>query len=283
MAKKKKKNQSRLRSILNIVVVFGVSGLLIWLFVFAERYLKNNYANQSGPLVFEDVPQWVEETLLDEVYTAVGGYEFILDEFAAKSIGEALQSVAWLGQIRVRVARDGIHAEAKWRKPLGIIKQGADRFYVDADLVLLDDFPLNLPLVMVKGIRVDIPLRSGMQLNAADLAEALKLIALLDRMDQEMIPSKPLLREIEYVEMANYMGRQNRSGSHIELIAKDGTTVQWGAELGQWGKYMEVSDKEKLAKLYTFYKDCGYLLMGESKYINLRDSKYEVPTPTRGY
>ena len=47
MAKKKNKKQSRFRSILNILVVFGVSGLLIWLFVFAERYLKIRFERRK--------------------------------------------------------------------------------------------------------------------------------------------------------------------------------------------------------------------------------------------
>ena len=102
-------------------------------------------------------------------------------------------------------------------------------------------------------------------------------------MDQELTPNKPLLREIDFIDMSNYRGRRNRSDSHINLIAKDGTTVLWGAEMGQWGEYMELSDAKKISKLYTFYKDCGYLLMGKSKYINLRDSKFMVPTPARGH
>jgi len=287
MAKKKKKKQSRWRSILNILVVFGVSGLLIWLFVFAERYLKTHYANHSGPLIFDDVPPWVEEPLLNMVYTTVGGNEFPMDESAARMIGEVLQPVAWLHQVQVRVTPDGIHVRAKWRKPLGIVKRGSDRFYVDADLVVLEDFPLNLPLVLVKGVRLDVTPRPGTQVTAPDLAEALTLIALLDGMDQRMVPNNPLLREIDYLDMSNYLGRGNQSDnlsdSHIDFIAKDGTIIQWGAELGQWDKYMELSDKKKLAGLYTFYKDCGYQLMGKSNFINLRDSKYEVPTPTRGY
>ena len=277
MAKKKKQNQNRLRSILNILVVFGVSGLLIWLFVFAERYLKTRYANQSGPLVFDDVPQWVEEPLLDMVYTTVGGYEFPMDESVAKMIGEVLQPVAWLHQVQVLVTQDGIHVQAKWRKPLGIVKRGSDRFYVDADLVVLEDFPLNLPLVVVKGVRLDVTPRPGSQINAQDLAEALKLINYMDRMDQELTPNKPLLREIDFIDMTNYLGHVNKSESHINMIAKDGTTILWGAEMGQWGEHMELSDEKKAARLYTFYKDCGYQLMGKSNYINLRDSKYEVP------
>jgi hypothetical protein len=280
---KKKNTPSRFRSIFNILVVFGVSGLLIWLFVFAERYLKNNYANQSGPLIFDEVPQWVQESLLDKVYTHVGGREFIMNESAAKTIGDVLHSVVWLDQIRVRVAQDGIHVQAKWRKPLVILKPGRTRFLLDADLMVLEDLPLNLPLVTVKGVQLDVTPKPGMHINAPDLAEALKLIDLLDRMDQVQTPTKPLLKEIEFIDMSNYMGRKNQRESHINLVAKDGTTVQWGAEQGQGGALMELSDDKKLAKLYTFYKDCGYLLMGKSKFINLRDSQYEVPTPTRGY
>lgn len=280
---KKKKTQSRFRSILNILVVFGISGLLIWLFVFAERYLKANYGNQSGPLLFEDVPEWAEAGLLDKVYNTIGGREFVMDETAAQTIGEALKGIDWLDQIRVNVAMDGIHVKAKWRRPLGIIKRGLSRFYVDEDLVVLEDFPLSLPLVLIQGVRLDVTPQPGMKLNAPDLDEALKLVVYLNLMDQKVTPDRPLLREIDYIDMSNYLGLRNPTESHVNLIAKDGTQIYWGAELGQWGKYMELSDEKKLAKLYTFYKDCNYQLMGKSNFINLRDSKYEVPTPTRGY
>ena len=150
MAKKKKKKQNRLRSILNILVVFGVSGLLIGLFVFADRYLDTNKANQSGPLIFDDVPHWVQASLMDKVYAAVGGREFIMDESVARTIWEALKSVAWLDQTQVHVAQDGIHVQAKWRKPLVILKRGLGQFYVDVDLIVLDAFPLTLPLVTVQ-------------------------------------------------------------------------------------------------------------------------------------
>ena len=79
--------------------------------------------------------------------------------------------------------------------------------------------------------------------------------------------------------MANFQGRRNRSKPHIVLTTKDDTPIHWGAELGAWGKYLEQSDEKNLAALYTFYKDCGTLLGGEAKYINLRDSRHEIPRP----
>ncbi len=66
------------------------------------------------------------------------------------------------------------------------------------------------------------------------------------------------------------------------IATKDGTQIIWGAELGEYAKYLEASDDEKIAKLYTFNKDVGLLGTGV-KYINLRNPQDKVPQPIDKY
>ncbi|GAJ08013.1 unnamed protein product, partial [marine sediment metagenome] len=65
---------------------------------------------------------------------------------------------------------------------------------------------------------------------------------------------------------------------HIVLYTTDDTEVIWGAELGKWQQHLEATDAEKLAKLYAYYEEYGSLL-GDVKYINLRDPQDRIPLP----
>jgi hypothetical protein len=66
------------------------------------------------------------------------------------------------------------------------------------------------------------------------------------------------------------------------MYAKDGTKIIWGAEVGSAARYLEASEQEKLARLYSFYKESGTLI-GLVKYIDLRPAQYQLPTPMDRY
>jgi len=66
------------------------------------------------------------------------------------------------------------------------------------------------------------------------------------------------------------------------LYAKDNTEIIWGAEVGKWQRYLESTDEQKLANLYSYYKEYGTLL-NSAKYINLRDPQDNIPLPIDKY
>ena len=76
-------------------------------------------------------------------------------------------------------------------------------------------------------------------------------------MDAQIQPEKPLLAEIQTIDVSNFNGRRNASQPHIVLYAKDGTEIKWGARIGQWHKNLEAKDEEKLAMLYNTFKELG--------------------------
>jgi len=281
MAKRKKKAQdSGLFTILKILLAFGLAGLILAVFVLSERFVKSSQQHETGPLVFENVPRWVDEALRSQVYAAIGGSRtFRLEENMASLVVEGLEAVAWLHQIQARVTHRDIRVSAQWRKPLAQFESGSTAFYVDTDGVVLDRIDLDLPIVTIRGVRVRQRPAAGTVLEKDDLFAAIGLISLLNRMDKRLCPDKPLLAEIDAIDMTNFQGHQNQSNPHIVLVTKDKTPIHWGAELGAWGKYLELSDEKKLANLYGYYKDCGTLLGEDSKYINLRDSRHEIPLP----
>ncbi len=281
MAKRKKKAQNGgLFAILRILLAFGLAGLALAVFVLSERFVKNSQQHETGPLVFEKVPKWVDQALLSQVYAAIGGPRtFQLEENTASLVVEGLASVAWLDQVEARVTHRDIKVRAHWRKPLAQVKSGSMAFYVDTQGVVLNVIDLSLPIVTIRGIRVRQMPPAGTVLAQDDLFAALGLISLFDRMDKRMCPEKPLLAEIGSIDMANFQGHRNQSDPHIVLLTRDETPIHWGAELGAAGKYLEQSDETKLANLYTYYNDCGTLLGENAKYINLRDSRREIPLP----
>ena len=100
-------------------------------------------------------------------------------------------------------------------------------------------------------------------------------------MDKLVTPDKPLLYEIDRVDVSNFNGRENSKLAHIVLYAKDNTQIIWGAEIGKWQQHFESTDVQKIANLYEHYKEYGTLL--GVKYIILRDPQDNIPLPIDKY
>ncbi len=267
--------------VLAIVCVFVVAGVSLY---FAERYVKSAKPVETGSIELVNVPEWVSSELKAKICDAAGGTTFGLDEGTAQIVAENLASVAWLNEVKVQTTHKHLLIEAKWRKPLALVKSGSQSFYVDAEMVVLDFVPtLNLPIVRIEGLsaatRMPPP---GEVWRSDDLTAAVTILTKLDKMDKSVTPGKPLLYEIDRIDVSNFTGRRNSRLPHIVLYAKDDTEIIWGAEFGTWQRYLEATDEEKLAKLYAYYKEYGSLL-GGVKYINLRDPQDNISQPIDKY
>jgi len=265
---------------LAVVCVFVAAGTLLY---FAKRYEKSRPV-QTGPLELVNEPDWVSDQLKAKIHTAAGEGTFRLDEEAARMVAENLASVAWLDEVKVQTTHDRLLIEARWRKPLALVKFGRHKFYVDARLVVLDFVSMpNLPLVRIKGLsaatKVPPP---GEVWQCDDLAAGVTILTKLNQMDKSVAPDKPLLYEIDSIDVSNFNGRRSRRKPHIVLYTKDDTEIIWGAEFGTWQRYLESPDEDKLAKLYGYYKEHGSL-SGGVKYINLRNPQETVPRPIDKY
>ncbi len=247
---------------------------------YAEGYVGSVRPVGEATLVLLDVPEWVNFDLNAKVVAAAGGNCFPVVEDTAEVVARNLATMSWLDDIQVEVTHEAVRVAARWRKPLALIQRGPSKFYVDSDLVVLDYMPMaHLPIVEVEGVRTNFtPPAPGTAFNQADLAAAIRLIIALNRMDAEISPKNPLLEQLANIDVSNYNGRKNDGKPHIVLHAKDGTELLWGAELGEWSKQFEATDKQKLAKLYVHYAQYPLLNTG-GKYVNLYNPQDRVPQP----
>jgi hypothetical protein len=293
LAKRKKKRTSwlgpSLITILKVLVVVCVlSGIVIGL-MSLEKYVKETIPAQegSGELVLADVPLWVSDQLKEKVRTiaTAKGSNLGLDNEAVLSVQRNIEEmVPWLDDVKVKATHNILRVEARWRKPIALVKSGTIKFYVDTEQVVLDYMEMpSLPIVEIKGLPpvAKIP-PLGEVWHRDDLAAAVTILNQLDHMDKILTPDKPLLYEINKIDVRNFNGRQNSRLAHIILYSNDDSQIVWGAEFGQWQRYLEPTDEEKIANLYSYYKDYGSL-SGGARYIILSEPRDKIPLPIDKY
>ncbi len=292
-SRKKKKRKiayrSSLTAILKVSAVVCVLAAVGIGFVFLGKYVKKTVPASQQTLTPKLVnpPTWVNERLKEKVYSAAGtgGEGLKRDEDTARSIQEKLsRELAWLDKVKVQVTNEQLLIEARWRKPLALIKWGLHKFYVDADRVVLDYLAMpDLPIVKITGLSIVPKLPPpGEVWQKDDLAAATAILARLDRRDKLLTQARGLLYEINRIDVSNFNGIENSRAPHIVLYAKDNTEIVWGAELTKWQQHLESTDEQKIAKLYGYYKEHGTLL-DDVKYINLCDPRDDIPLPIDKY
>ncbi len=253
-------------------------------------YLKRNIPvpQEEALLEFADAPPpWVNSELQQKVLKAArGDLEYLrIDENAAALVHQNIDiQVAWLDDVKVQTTHNALRIKGRWRKPMGLVKSGRRSFYVDAEQVVLDFVEMpGIPIVEITGLkstRKVPPL--GEIWEGDDLAAAITLLDRLERRDRIETTQKPLLSEINRLDISNFGGRKYRKLPHIVLYAKDDTKIMWGAKIGEWQRYLESTDEQKIAKLYGYYKEYG-TLSGGVKYINLYSPQDDIPQPIDKY
>lgn len=298
--RKSRRRKSFLPGLTRILKVFAVGCLsaavgigfvfVIWVgFTSLDEYVKKNIPvwEKASTLKLMDAPPWVNESLKKKIYAAAAPRgDFIPNEEAARLVQKNLaQAAAWLDDVKVQTTHDSIQITGRWRRPLALVKSGLSKFYVDSEMVVLDFVPLpNIPIVRVEGLPLIIRTPpAGRVWLRDDLAAAVAVLERLDRRDKDIEASqKPLLSEIDSIDVSNFEGRENSQFPHIVLYTKDNTEIIWGAEVGKWQRHLESTDEQKLAKLYSYYKKHGSL-SGPVKYINLKDPQNNIPLPIDKY
>jgi len=271
------------------LVVVGILAAFVLAFLYLDKYVKGATAvsKRVGTLELVGYPEWINERLERKLYEAAisNGEDLRLDGDAARSVQQNLiRQVVWLDKVRVKTTNDSIRILARWRRPIALVKLGVNKFYVDSEMVVLDYVPMGkLSIVEVTGLAVssEIP-EPGELWNRGDLEAAVDVLTRLHRMDELVTPEKPLLCEIDRIDVSNFNGLATHHGPHIILYANDNTEIIWGAEYGKWQRYLESPDNQKIAKLYQHYKEYGTLL-GGVKYINLCEPQDSIPRPIDRY
>lgn len=268
-----------------VACVFAAVGIgFAFLAKYAEKYVS--ISKKTGILKLVNSPSWVNEQLKGKIYAAAtaNGEDLKLDEDAAESVQQNIEArFSWLDEVNVQITHDSICIEGRWRRPMALVKRGLQKFYVDAELVVLDFVPIsNLPIVTANGLSIMAkPPRPGEVLQRDDLAAAVAILVALNKRDESVTPDKPLLYQIDSIDVSNFKGREDTRFPHIVLYAKDNTEIIWGAEIGKWQQYLEATDEQKIAKLYGYYEEYGSF--GNVKYINLCDPQRNIPLPIDKY
>ena len=288
--KKKKAQPTNWMTVLKILLVVCIlAGAAIGL-VFLDKYVKKveHVSERPAILKLTGVPQWVNEALKDKIYAAASGFghqDLTLSDDAAINVQRNIaQHVPWLSEVSVRTTNDRLLIDAQWRKPVALIGDGDDKFYVDENLVMLDYVDVaSLPITKVVGLRGgDNKPVYGQVWMKEDLQAAVAVLTMFNMMDVRVAKDNPLLFEIDRIDMRNFNGRKKKQSAHIVLYATDDTEIIWGAEIGTWQRHFESPDEEKLAKLYGYYKEYGSLLHGV-KFINLRELTGKISKPIDKY
>lgn len=257
--------------------------------LYLDKYRKETIPPIQGEVKLElvDVPAWVNEELKQKALTAArGDLEYLrIDENVVAMVQQNIdRRFAWMDDVKVQATHSALLIEGRWRRPIGLIKSGRRSFYVDTEQVVLDVVEMTgMSIVEITGLEAarNIP-PLGEILEGEDLAAAITLLDRLERRDRIETTQKPLLSEINRIDVSNFEGRKNRKLPHIVLYAQDDTQIMWGAKVGEWQQHLESTDEQKIAKLYSYYKEFG-TLSGGVKFINLCDPLDDIPQPIDKY
>ena len=281
-AGKKKTQTGPVRGVFLILFsALCIAAAIAAVLVLLDRYNKRTFlSDKTGPIELLGKPGWFNVELVQRVYDAAGGNEFSLNETVARAVAENLELLPWLYDVKAQTTSSTVAVSAKYRRPVGLIRRSRTTYYIDGNAVVLQYLPIeDLTVVEIKGFSARSIPPAGDTMAGDDIAAAIKLLAVLETMDQISTPLAPLLGEIASIDVSNLDARKSRHKAHIVLYAKDGTQVNWGAAYGRSARYVEASEKEKVAMLYEFYKDHS-TIQGIVKYIELRNPQEAIPRPT---
>ncbi len=282
------------------VVVAGIAlGCAVIAFGYMERHVHalSPVTEQMGQLELVEPPEWINPELQATIAAEAGGYYFPLDEDIAEIIATRLQGLPWIYNTRIRTTSKTIHIYAGYRKPTAVIKSGSKKYYLaliapddlsweqdKQKVMLLDYIELDtLPVVEIKGFSLRRLPVSGDIWQGEDITSTVELLTVLGRMDEISCADAPLLDQLASIDISNFGGRKNKNNSHIVLYSKDGTEIYWGAAYGDSKLYLEATEQEKLATLYTFYKEHGNTIQcvknAICKSVDLRYAQTRIPRP----
>lgn len=283
-----------LKRLAAMVAVISVFSCFAVMFVFMDRYVhaSSPSANPVGKLELVSPPRWVTRDLLSKFADSAGGYEFSLDEDAARTVACNLQNLAWIYNVKVQTTDETVKIFANYRKPVAVVKSGKKKYYLSLvkpddllyeedckKVVVLDYVEIEgLPVVEIKGFASRKIPAVGSVWESEDVTTAAELVNVLARMDEISCKEKPLLDELDIIDVFNFGGKRSKNDSHIVLYTKDGTEVRWGAAYGKSILYFESIEQEKLARLYTYYKEHNNSIQGVPM-IELRYAQKIFPRP----
>lgn len=258
-----------------VLVAGGAVGM-----VYLDQHVKSLAAAQKpdGSLKLIDPPTWLNQQWQDTLVKTAGGMRFPLTEQSAKVAAERLSTLSWLDNVQVQTTPEYLLVKADYRKPVAMVKANRGRvIYLDSEMRVLDYLPLTaIPIPEIQGLdSLHIP-APGLVWKAEDAQAAVELLDWFNKMDLYWLEKnkieKPLVSDIESIDVSNFAARRSRSAPNIVLNIKDGTKIYWGAAWGKAAEFVEADDKIKLTRLYETFIGYNNTLQvrDKAKFIELR-------------
>ena len=269
--------------------------------IYLEQYvtIAAEKAVPDGSLKLINPPSWLNQDWVDKLVKTADGKRFPLNDASAQNIARRLESLSWLDNVRVQTTPEFLTVRADYRRPVAwVLTADKEKVYLDGNMYVLEYIPISgIPVVQIVGLASRAVPAAGQQWLADDAKAAVELLNWLNQMDRhfqsekekrdqsddttivQKIPEKPLLNEIESIDVSNFSAPKNRSAPNIVFRVKGGVQVYWGAAWGQSAVYVEAPEKQKLARLYQWFVDHDNTLMGTAKHIELRWLEDSIPRP----
>ena len=280
-----------------LIVVLAAGGIAVGL-RFLEGYVRNKMPVETAVKGLELVspPLWVDHQLDDRITDVVG--DFLTEgPDIAETVAGRLQNFAWLYNVKVRTTPETVQISASYRLPVALVNNGREKYYLSLvapddlryeknrqKVVVLDYMDIaTLPIIEIKGFASRKIPPVGSIWESEDVTTTAELLGILARMDDLSCKDKPLLGQFSYIDVSNFDGRISKANPHVVLCAKDGTDIRWGAAYGKSTLFVETKEQEKLATLYTFYKENNHSLQCRTnnvcQSVELRFPRKEYPRP----
>lgn len=294
--KKTAETTGQIWMVLRIVAVFIVLSGVATGFVYLDRYAQSiEDLTRFGPLEYYHLPEWVKASpAIGEQIDKIVGEAVALEPGTAEAVAVRLGALPWLYNVYTQTAQESVRVRADWRKPMAIVQQGKNKVHIawiekedplyDLDqrrVNVIDFVPVEgITMVEITGSGVSIPrMQNGLGTwSAPEIVTTAEMLKALGNMDRKYFSQKPLLGQIQRVDISNFGGRKDSKAAHIMLYATDGTEIRWGAAFGQASTYAEATEVEKVGSLYGFYRKYGTLI-GKVKCIDLRIAQVIPPRP----
>jgi hypothetical protein len=114
-------------------------------FMVMEQYVKTlpQVESHAGPLKLLNPPPWLGSAWTEQIVEVVGGRRFVLEEAAARTVAERLDTIPWLHEVHVQTTPQAIEISAQYRRPVVSVSIGRRRYFVDDKMIVFDALPIT--------------------------------------------------------------------------------------------------------------------------------------------
>jgi hypothetical protein len=278
-----------LRVMLHLLGVVIFVGGIVYISIYAKKYIDQEAGAPSGPLKIALVnkPLWMSDFLAAQIAATlprVSSSAFD-HQLLVKAVAK-LQKNPWVRQVhqvrRVYGERPGdtLEVDCEFRAPIALVHFGEFYWLVDNDGVKLpEQFTADLlpkitvdrdgrtSIRIIEGVHQPPP-DAGQKWTGQDLAAGLDLV--------KLFYGRLFLDEVTGIDVSNFAGRIKRSAPQVVLDTCHGTQIWWGRPVNAKDFFVEVPVNRKLQILRATVQQRGRIDAGKS-YVDVRYEDYLIP------